>query len=83
MYRFIAVLLLLAGGLLQAQDPEIYNEDPAQKVPLNYTKPDYQFIEATGSNFSEARVEPTCWWVGKAHPMVELLIYDKDIRDFE
>ncbi|MCB0641605.1 MAG: glycoside hydrolase family 13 protein, partial [Phaeodactylibacter sp.] len=30
-----------------------------------------------------ARVEPPCWWVGMAHPTVELLIYDKDIRDFE
>ena len=78
-----ALIICAVPFLVHAQGSEIYNDDPEQKVPLTYTKPDYKFIEANGENFSGLRVEPPFWWVGMAHPTVEVMIYQEDIRDFE
>lgn len=84
-FFYVTVFCLFVGmpELLRSQSDSIYNDDPEQKIPLNYTKPAYARIPADGQHFSQKRVEPPHWWVGMAHPTVELLIYDQAIRDFE
>lgn len=76
-------LLSLLPILLFSQPISIYNDDPAQKLPLGMELSNHGLIPATGGKVDQVRVEPPFWWVGMHHPSVEVLIYDQGIRDFE
>jgi len=83
-YRFPVVWgILFFPWLLSAQPDSIYNDDPAQRLPVGMERPAHRHIAATGGKVDHARVEPPFWWTGMYEPLVEVLIYDQDIRDFE
>ncbi|WP_367389358.1 glycoside hydrolase family 13 protein [Lewinella sp. LCG006] len=54
-----------------------------QKIPLGTEESEYHYREASGESFSNARVEPPYWWVGMAERQLEILIYDRNVRDWE
>ena len=82
--------ILLAGlmifwvlGTAIAQDPSIYNEDPAQRFPVGMEEPGHQVFEPTGGPVAEFRVDPPNWWIGMQEPRVELMLHGTNIRDLE
>ncbi|MCB0625372.1 MAG: cyclomaltodextrinase N-terminal domain-containing protein, partial [Saprospiraceae bacterium] len=79
-----ALFLSISWGVpgLAQRPATIYDDDPAQKIPLGLSKPAYARIEADGGPIDQIRVEPPFWWVGMQHPILEVLIYDQDIRDY-
>jgi glycosidase len=81
--RLLAGLLLVLPLGLFAQADNIYNDDPAQRLPLGMEKPPHRFIPAAGGKIDQVRVEPPFWWTGMQHPLLEVLIYDQGIRDYE
>ncbi len=58
--------------------------DPQQRLPEGF-RPAYPGrLSASGTaDVKEARVDPPNWWIGMKNPVVELMIHDKDVRDFE
>ncbi|MBI1226844.1 MAG: alpha-amylase [Bacteroidetes bacterium] len=46
-------------------------------------KSKYRHIAATGGKVDKVRVEPPFWFTGMAHPELEVLIYDQNIKDYE
>lgn len=81
--KILLAVALVLPFFLSAQVSGIYNDDPAQKLPLGVEKPIHRLIPATGGKVDQVRVEPPYWWIGMANPHVEVLIYDQGIRDFE
>lgn len=61
----------------------IYNEDPMQKIPLGTEESVYRYREASGESFSRTRVEPLHWWTGMAERQLEIMVYDRNVRDLE
>jgi glycosidase len=74
-------LLLLAQGCATAQQENIYNDDPLQKIPLGVDESEYFIREPTGAAEVSTRVEPPFWWTGMNNPRLEILIHDKDVAD--
>lgn len=79
-YSYTLLFCLLAA-FVSAQPSSIYNDDPEQRVPLGFEKPAYGFIDASGKTVDRFRVEPPSWWVGMNDPILEVLIYDANVRD--
>jgi glycosidase len=77
----IPFLLLLAACKAPAQQGNIYDDNPEQRLPIGMEKAKHRFIPATGGKVDKARVEPPFWWTGMAHPELEVLIYDQNIND--
>lgn len=77
----LTLFLCLFAATIFAQPVSIYNDDPEQRVPLGFEKPAYGFIDASGKTVDRVRVEPPNWWVGMNDPILELLIYDANVRD--
>ncbi len=75
--------LVIFPLLLFAQPVSIYNDDPEQRLPVGMEKPAHRFISAAGGKVAQARVEPPFWWIGMHSPMLEVMIYDQGVRDFE
>lgn len=81
---FLLTLLSCTITLLSAQtNPALYNDDPWQKLPLGMEESKFRHIPATGGKVDQARVEPPNWWIGMKNPVLEILIYDQDVRDSE
>ena len=78
-----SLLLLSLSSCFFAQNPNIYDDNPEQRLPIGVEKPRHHFITATGGKVDKARVEPPFWWTGMAHPELEVLIYDQNISDYE
>jgi glycosidase len=74
-------LLVLLSGCASAQQENIYNDDPMQRLPLGVEEPEYELREPTGAAEVETRVEPPFWFTGMRNPQVELLIHDKNVAD--
>ena len=70
-------------GCKKHQDDRAIKPYDDQKYPEGVSKAAYEIRSADGKNFQGARVEPPNWWVGMADDQVELLIYDRNIRDGE
>ncbi len=54
--------------------------DPQQKLPDGVKHSEYKIRNADGKDFQGFRMEPPNWWIGMDDPVVEVLIYDKDIK---
>ena len=76
-------LLGLFGVVPAFAQHGVYNEDPMQKIPLGTEESEYHYREATGESFSRTRVEPLHWWVGMAERQLEIMVYDRNVRDLE
>ncbi len=76
-------LLMLVYGVLPAQEDSIYNDDPAQYLPVGIEVARYEYRLPKGKKADQARVHPPNWWVGMAEPVVEVMIYDQDIQSYE
>jgi neopullulanase len=58
--------------------------DPEQRLPDGVTRNVPKRIPATASTEPfESRVDPATWFIGFKNPEVELMIHDRDIRDFQ
>jgi neopullulanase len=58
--------------------------DPEQRLPEGVVRNIPKRIPATASTEAfEARVDPASWYIGFKNPVVELMIHDHDIRDFQ
>ncbi len=79
----LSITLLLLAGCLLAQDDPIFNDDPMQHLPLGMEVSNYVVREPTGLTEVEARVEPPNWWTGMVDPLVEVLIYDRDVAMYD
>lgn len=82
MRYFLFLTFLVSLSTLNAQEETIYNDDPLQKHPIGVEESHYYYRVPNGEKFSQARIEPLHWWTGMANRELELLIYDKGIRDF-
>lgn len=78
---YLCLSLLLAAALLPAQNENIYNDDPMQKLPLGMEESEYEIREPSGEHFTEGRIEPPFWWTGMNNPELEILIYGRNIGD--
>ncbi|MEM6380350.1 MAG: alpha-amylase family glycosyl hydrolase, partial [Bacteroidota bacterium] len=85
MQQYLVFILLLNSTLAfcQAYPDSIYNDDPLQKIPVGVEEASHRIIEAKGGTVDQVRIHPPSWWVGMAHPRLELLISDQNIRDFD
>lgn len=83
--KLLSLLFLLSLFTVPAcaQIQNIYDNDPAQKIPLGMERVKHRFIPATGGKVDKVRIEPPFWWTGMVHPELEVLIYDQNIGDFE
>ncbi len=66
-----------------AQQPNIYDNNPEQRLPIGMEKAKYRIRTATGGKVDRVRVEPPFWFTGMARPELEVLIYDQNIKDYE
>ncbi|KAA3620744.1 MAG: alpha-amylase, partial [Bacteroidetes bacterium] len=81
--HILIIFLLLLPAFLVAQQDSIYNNDPTQYLPLGMEKARHEYRKPIGKKVDEVRVHPPNWWVGMADPVVEVLIYDQDIKSFD
>lgn len=58
-------------------------DDPMQKLPDGVSESEHRFISADGGQVDQSRVEPPFWWVGMKNPLLQVLIYDQNISEFE
>ncbi len=68
---------------LSAQQGNIYDNNPEQRLPIGMEKAKHRHISATGGKVDKVRVEPPFWFTGMANPELEVLIYDQNIKDYE
>ncbi|MEM7573484.1 MAG: glycoside hydrolase family 13 protein [Bacteroidota bacterium] len=85
MYRLLllSLLFLVQSCATQAQNEEIYNDDPMQKVPLGMEESHYFVRGVEGLPQVSARVEPPNWWVDMAESKVEVMIYRRNVKGLE
>jgi hypothetical protein len=76
-------ILSLFACKLPAQQGNIYDGNPEQRLPIGMEKSKYHHIAATGGKVDKVRVEPPFWFTGMARPELEVLIYDQNIKDYE
>jgi glycosidase len=77
-----AMFSLLAMSAI-AQQPNIYDNNPEQRLPIGMEKAKHRYIPATGGKVDKVRVEPPFWFTGMVNPSLEVLIYDQNIKDYE
>ncbi len=71
------------SSCLYSQVDSIYNDDPAQYMPLGMTHAQYHYYADTGlANIDTMRLNPPFWWVGMKNPKLEILLYDQNINDY-
>jgi len=80
---FCCAILTLFALKLPAQQTNIYDDNPEQRLPIGMEKAKYRHLSPTGGKVDKVRVEPPFWFVGMAKPELEVLIYDQNIKDYE
>jgi neopullulanase len=80
---FCFAIFSLFACKLPAQQGNIYDNNPEQRLPIGMEKAKHRHISATGGKVDKVRVEPPFWFTGMAHPELEVLIYDQNIKDYE
>lgn len=85
MYKFFLILLNITSlaSFLQAQPDSIYNDDPTQYLPMGMEVAEFRHYSAEGGIVDHVRVHPPNWWAGMTNPIVEVMIYDEKIGDYE
>ncbi len=79
-FSFALILLFIfsAGVTIKAQKEDSF--DPQQKLPDGVKHSEYMLRNADGKDFQGFRMEPPNWWIGMTDSVVEVLIYDKNIK---
>ncbi len=68
---------------LHSQTNNIYNDNPAQYMPLGMEHARYHFYADTGLAIVKTpRINPPFWWKGMNNKTLQILLYDKDINKF-
>lgn len=80
---FCFAIFSLFAGTLPAQQANIYDDNPEQRLPIGMEKSKHRIYTATGGKVDKVRVEPPFWYTGMVNPGLEVLIYDQNIKDFE
>ncbi len=80
---FCCTIFALLACKAPAQQGNIYDNNPEQRLPIGMEKAKHRFIPATGGKVDKVRVEPPFWFTGMANPELEVLIYDQNIKDYE
>jgi len=80
---FCYAICFLFACNLPAQQGNIYDNNPEQRLPIGMEKVKHRHITATGGKVDKVRVEPPFWFLGMARPELEVLIYDQNIKDYE
>lgn len=83
MLRIVFVLLFFPV-ILASQTDSIYNDDPKQYLPVGMKVAKYHYYSDTGlTQIDKSRVEPPFWWTGMKNQELQILLYDRDITDFD
>ena len=69
----MAHIVLLSG---QASD------DPMQRFPAGISPPEHRQVEATGGAVDQSRVEPPFWWTDMAESRLQIMLYDREVANF-
>ncbi|HHH53054.1 MAG TPA: alpha-amylase, partial [Bacteroidetes bacterium] len=78
----ILYLLIFFPAFLFSQTDSIYNDDPAQYMPLGMSHAEYHYYADTGlAEIDTMRINPPFWWTGMKNPRLQILIYDLKIND--
>ncbi|MBK9017928.1 MAG: cyclomaltodextrinase N-terminal domain-containing protein [Saprospiraceae bacterium] len=80
---FCFAIFSLLACKAPAQQGNIYDNNPEQRLPIGTEKVKHRHIPATGGKVDKVRVEPPFWFTGMARPELEVLIYDQNIKDYE
>ncbi|MCF8245266.1 MAG: glycoside hydrolase family 13 protein [Saprospiraceae bacterium] len=80
---FCCAIFSLIACKLPAQQGNIYDNNPEQRLPIGMEKAKHRHISANGGKVDKVRVEPPFWFTGMARPELEVLIYDQNIKDYE
>lgn len=83
MKKFLYFILLFPA-FLWSQNDSIYNDDPAQYMPLGMQHAQYHYYADTGlAKIDKRRINPPFWWTGMKNPNLQILIYDLKIKDYK
>ncbi len=78
----LLLAFVLAATACVAQDP-IYNDDPMQERALGQAESEYHIRQPTGLDEpKDAGVFPPNWWAGMKDPRLEVMIYEKNIAQY-
>jgi len=78
----LLLAFVLAAMLCHAQDP-IYNDDPMQERALGQAESEYKIRLPTGLDSPEGvGIFPPNWWANMEDPTLEVMIYEKDIAQY-
>jgi len=65
-----------------AQQEESKSEFDTQSLPEGVERATYEVNLPNANNFTESRIDPPFWWTEMANDTLELLIYDREIRQY-
>lgn len=92
MFRFILNFLWLAllpalcshsfgQEMIYDTESDLTREEQERRLPPGVERSTHH-IPLIPGEFSRARINPPNWWIGMEDPVVELLIYDRDIANY-
>ncbi|NJC25012.1 glycoside hydrolase family 13 protein [Neolewinella antarctica] len=79
----LAVFTVLLVSPLIAQQPSVFDDDPMQHLPIGTEFSEYVIRSPTGLENVVERVEPMNWWVDMVAPRVEILVYARNVADYD
>ena len=69
---------------MYSQIDSIYNDDPAQYMPLGMQHAEYHYYVDTGlTRIDKRRINPPFWWTAMKNPKLQIMIYDLKIKDYD
>ena len=86
LFWIIGGALLMMYSCAPADQPtrETQEEEyDTQYLPDGVEIASHQIFEPTGDNFQGQRIHPPFWWTDMEHDTLQLLIYDRNIKDSE
>ena len=79
----IIYLIVLFPAFLLSQTDSIYNDDPAQYIPLGMQHAKYHYYSDTGvAKIDTTRINPPFWWTEMKNPILQILLYDQNIKNY-
>ncbi|MEM6770961.1 MAG: glycoside hydrolase family 13 protein, partial [Bacteroidota bacterium] len=81
----LSLACLLAGVTAFAQSPDspLFDDDPMQHLPVGMEYSQYKIRQPEGLPLVKQRVEPLHWWTNMANPRLEVMIYDRNVAQYE
>ncbi len=80
---FSACGLLNIGKSASASKPKEKTKEELeaeQRHPTGVEPPIYKQMNARAGTVTKPRIEPSLWWIGMKNPIVEVVIYDQNIK---